>query len=86
MNGLIDRLHGNCRPDSYLLVRRRETSMNAAEWWLKVSVLTLSLLLGASEMAVARVASTDSPTAASCAAPPYRQFDFWVGDWDAGGA
>ncbi|MGB6387450.1 MAG: nuclear transport factor 2 family protein [Terriglobales bacterium] len=57
--------------------------MNAAEWWLKVGVILLAILLAASEMAVARVAPTDSPTAASCAAPVYRQFDFWVGDWDA---
>jgi len=57
--------------------------MNASEWWLKVGVILLAILLAASEMAVARVAPTDSPTAASCAAPVYRQFDFWVGDWDA---
>lgn len=57
--------------------------MNAAGWWLKVGVASMVVLLATSEMAVARVASTDSPMAASCAAPAYRQFDFWVGDWNA---
>jgi hypothetical protein len=35
----------------------------------------------------AAVSSTASPPAstrpASCVAPEYRQFDFWIGDWDA---
>jgi hypothetical protein len=22
------------------------------------------------------------PTSAACNAPPYRQFDFWLGEWD----
>ena len=25
----------------------------------------------------------DSPNSSACSAPEYRQFDFWVGDWDA---
>ncbi len=30
----------------------------------------------------AGVSSQESPAATSCAAPAYRQFDFWAGDWD----
>jgi hypothetical protein len=29
------------------------------------------------------VSASDSPKHATCQAPEYRQFDFWVGDWDA---
>ena len=28
------------------------------------------------------VAQDQSPNSAPCAAPEYRQFDFWLGDWD----
>ena len=30
-----------------------------------------------------RAGSADSSAATPCAAPEYRQFDFWIGDWDA---
>jgi ketosteroid isomerase-like protein len=50
---------------------------------LAVGIILLATLLAASEMAVAGVVSTNAPMAASCAGPAYRQFDFWVGDWDA---
>jgi hypothetical protein len=29
------------------------------------------------------VSAAGPAKAAACSAPPYRQFDFWVGDWDA---
>jgi ketosteroid isomerase-like protein len=30
-----------------------------------------------------RVAASDSQPGVPCTAPEYRQFDFWIGDWDA---
>ena len=30
----------------------------------------------------ARIAAREATLTAACAAPEYRQFDFWVGDWD----
>lgn len=41
-------------------------------------------LLGVCLLVVAREATAQSPAAPQmpCAAPEYRQFDFWVGEWD----
>jgi hypothetical protein len=46
---------------------------------------TRSLLLAAAVLASAVLDAHAAPGAASsrCAAPEYRQFDFWAGDWDA---
>lgn len=52
--------------------------------WLKVGVMCTALLFARRE--VLRSDDTppvEPPPAASCTAPEYRQFDFWVGDWDA---
>jgi hypothetical protein len=57
--------------------------MNAVIWWLKLSIISLVFVLVTGELAVPRGASAESPMSTSCAAPTYRQFDFWVGDWDA---
>jgi hypothetical protein len=43
-------------------------------------VLNLGTFFAARDVTVARASSPVSP--ASCAAPEYRQFDFWAGDWD----
>jgi hypothetical protein len=42
---------------------------------------TVAILLGAT--ALPGLAQTPKKAAASCAAPEYRQLDFWIGDWDA---
>jgi hypothetical protein len=60
---------------------RKEASMGA----LKAS--TFAIVLGAIVLpALAQAPARPKPaprTAAKCAAPEYRQLDFWVGDWDA---
>jgi hypothetical protein len=43
---------------------------------LALTVLTI-VVLGATA-----IAQTPQPKAAPCSAPEYRQFDFWVGDWN----
>lgn len=51
---------------------------------LKVGiVLTVFLLVGMGDSVALAAGTTESPRSASCATPEYRQFDFWVGDWDA---
>ena len=37
---------------------------------------------GALEMSAQQVATAKSTKSRPCAAPEYRQFDFWLGDWD----
>jgi hypothetical protein len=57
--------------------------MNASTCRLKLSTIALIIFFAASEMPSVRASSADPPAGAFCAAPEYRQFDFWVGDWDA---
>ncbi|MBZ5663025.1 MAG: nuclear transport factor 2 family protein [Acidobacteriia bacterium] len=51
-------------------------------FWSKVGIVCGAILLAGSSLAGGSVASAESPKSASCAAPAYRQFDFWAGDWD----
>ncbi len=57
--------------------------MNRIAQRLKIGIVSMVVVLAASDMASGCVSSAGSPTPASCAAPEYRQFDFWAGDWDA---
>jgi hypothetical protein len=57
--------------------------MNANSWRLQLGIASLVVLFSANEMAFAPEALAESSTSASCAAPVYRQFDFWIGNWDA---
>lgn len=43
-------------------------------------LLTLFAIVTALPMT--RASANDSPKRSSCAAPEYRQFDFWIGDWN----
>ena len=43
----------------------------------------LSLFATAGAWPAPPISSDNSPKSSACAAPEYRQFDFWVGDWDA---
>jgi hypothetical protein len=43
------------------------------------AVITFATMVGAS---LAAVSAEEAAKHASCDAPEYRQFDFWVGDWD----
>ncbi len=58
--------------------------MNRIALWLKVSVVSMVVLCGfIAGLAAAPVSSAESQKPTPCAAPEYRQFDFWIGDWDA---
>ena len=46
-----------------------------------LALIVLFLLTPAAIASSGRVASSDSPQV-HCASPEYREFDFWVGDWD----
>src|SRR5260370_27776727 len=50
--------------------------MAFATVWMTVSIFALSTV------AVCVAAPPDQPKSKPCTAPEYRQFDFWVGDWD----
>jgi len=57
---------------------------NAKAWSLRFSFLSFFMFA----IAGATALSTGSPdantaTSAPCSAPQYRQFDFWIGDWDS---
>ena len=50
--------------------------------WLKVGVVYVGVLFAANGLIASRIASAEGSKSGSCAAPTYRQFDFWAGDWD----
>lgn len=56
----------------------------SAKGWGTRGLCNLTALFLASfcGMVPARASSADSPKPVSCAAPEYRRFDFWIGDWD----
>jgi ketosteroid isomerase-like protein len=58
--------------------------MRQAAWWPKIGFVLLLALSATIEGETAAHLSTQQfrrPT--FCAGPEYRQFDFWLGDWDA---
>jgi len=58
--------------------------MNRIALWLKVGVVSMVAFIAMIEgRATGLVLSAQTPKPAPCLAPEYRQFDFWVGDWDA---
>ncbi|HTZ96826.1 MAG TPA: hypothetical protein VMB18_10535 [Terriglobales bacterium] len=50
---------------------------------LRRGVSLLLLLLGVGIFPVSRILAADTLKSAPCSAPEYKQFDFWVGDWNA---
>jgi Domain of unknown function (DUF4440) len=48
--------------------------------WLKLSLAAMPFFLTGIDSAAKQPSSGEPP--APCAAPAYRQFDFWAGDWD----
>ena len=50
---------------------------------LKVSVASILLAFPPKDLAANSRTSDESPKPTSCATPEHRQFDFWIGDWDA---
>jgi hypothetical protein len=62
----------------------RNSKMKVTPLWSKIGVVSLVVLFGRIEWLATRPVSLKRPPkTASCEAPEYRQFDFWVGDWDA---
>lgn len=58
--------------------------MNAIARWFGVGVACVVLFFARIEGRTTDLASSaDSSRTMPCTAPEYRQFDFWVGDWDA---
>ena len=58
--------------------------MHPIAQWLKTGfACAVFLLAGADGATRDAVPSVDPPQSASCASAGYRQFDFWIGDWDA---
>ncbi len=53
--------------------------MNIHVSFLKILVLSMVAVISGSTRSVAQ---DQSPNSVSCVAPEYRQFDFWLGDWD----
>lgn len=50
--------------------------------WLR-NRMTFVLMMSVLGGIFARPAAAEPESAAPCTAPEYRQFDFWIGDWDA---
>ncbi|MGA8223841.1 MAG: hypothetical protein WB780_19490 [Candidatus Acidiferrales bacterium] len=58
--------------------------MRATARWPKAAIIFAGLVfLGAGGSPARNAGIQPPPQAAACSAPEYRQFDFWVGDWDA---
>jgi len=58
--------------------------MSATTRWSNTGISSASIVLAAAMGVMAQsIASADSAKSAACSDPVYRQFDFWMGDWDA---
>lgn len=57
--------------------------MNSNPIWLRAGVASaVVFLMATGSLLAGRASSAVSAEQTSCAAPEYRQFDFWAGDWD----
>jgi ketosteroid isomerase-like protein len=58
--------------------------MHANAQRIKLSLVFVAIFFVTAQIVPSVVSlSAQSPKAAPCAAPEYRQFDFWAGDWDS---
>jgi hypothetical protein len=57
--------------------------VNPITQWFKVGLASIVLLLGRMKSLPTVGGSSEVGKLTACASPGYRQFDFWVGDWDA---
>jgi hypothetical protein len=58
--------------------------MNSIASWLKVGTVSILVLVASVErVSTHPVSAAESAKPPACSAAQYRQFDFWVGDWDA---
>jgi len=57
--------------------------MRQAAWWPKISfVLVLALFATIEGETAAHMSTQQFRRPTFCSGPEYRQFDFWLGDWD----
>jgi ketosteroid isomerase-like protein len=58
--------------------------MIQAAWWPRISlVFILALFAIIEDETAAHISAQQLSKPAFCSGPEYRQFDFWLGDWDA---
>jgi hypothetical protein len=58
--------------------------MNSLPRWRKVTLIFILALFTVRELPRTGLASSQQGTSSTfCSTPEYREFDFWVGDWDA---
>ncbi|HEY6307335.1 MAG TPA: hypothetical protein VI488_12850 [Candidatus Angelobacter sp.] len=61
---------------------REKFKMRVLDLWMKVGAVAIVVLFIAS-LSTGHAYSAANPKPSPCVAPEYRQFDFWIGDWDA---
>jgi len=66
----------------WLCTQERQIKMNSMPRWLQAGIVLGVTVFAGRHLAPAGVSSAKSPIAASCLSSAYREFDFWVGDWD----
>jgi ketosteroid isomerase-like protein len=49
---------------------------------IPIAIAVIMMVYFTGRNTTVHASSAEVPASASCAAPPYREFDFWVGDWD----
>jgi len=69
------------RPGRRATKRNKVNRPSPGSWGLTASLLVL--LFTMQVRIVPAVSTDDIPPHSPCSAPEYRQFDFWLGDWDA---
>ena len=57
--------------------------MNQFPSWPKAVFTFILILFATTERPLVRVSSAQSIQSPPCSTPEFRQFDFWLGDWDA---
>jgi hypothetical protein len=62
---------------------RRGIGLNLVARWSMVGLTCMATLFTGVECHPIGSTSGELQTTAACSGPEYRQFDFWVGDWDA---
>ncbi len=57
--------------------------MSPIAQWLKVGIVSAVIVFAEINISSGLAFAANPATPTPCAAPAYRQFDFWAGDWDA---
>jgi len=56
--------------------------MSSIASWVQSGIILVVAFLAGAHTASAGTSAANSPISASCLPSAYREFDFWVGDWD----